>query len=144
VLAMRYRVNIPAVTSQVIAGEAILIHFDSGRYYTVEGSGAHIIAWLEEGRSLDDIVSAWATAGGESDTIRTAIDVFVRSLVDEGLLVARTDEPEAQAPGKTPRTAASAAFAQPSLVTYTDLEELLRLDPIHDVDEAGWPSPKVR
>jgi hypothetical protein len=23
---------------------------------------------------------------------------------------------------------------------YTDMEELLLLDPIHDVDETGWPN----
>lgn len=142
---MRYRVNTPAVASQVIAGEAILIHFDSGKYYTVEGSGADIIAWLEEGRSTEEIVSAWAPADGEPGAIQAAVDVFVRSLVDENLLVARTDEalearlPENQPPG----LAASSAFVRPLLVTYTDLEELLRLDPIHDVDDAGWPSPKV-
>lgn len=142
---MRYRVNTPAVASQVIAGEAILIHFDSGRYYTVEGSGADIIAWLEEGRSTDEIVSAWAPAGGEPGTIQAVVDVFVRSLVDEGLLVARTDAVlEAGLPANQPSgLAASSAFVRPLLVTYTDLEELLRLDPIHDVDDAGWPSPKV-
>jgi hypothetical protein len=26
---------------------------------------------------------------------------------------------------------------------YTDMQDLLLLDPIHEVDAAGWPSTKV-
>jgi hypothetical protein len=29
------------------------------------------------------------------------------------------------------------------LERYTDMQELLLLDPIHDVDESGWPHRKV-
>ena len=35
-------------------------------------------------------------------------------------------------------------FQAPSLQKYTDMEEMLALDPIHEVDEEmGWPSAKV-
>jgi len=34
-------------------------------------------------------------------------------------------------------------FSAPVLNAYTDMEELLLLDPIHDVDQAGWPMPKA-
>jgi hypothetical protein len=136
---MRYRVNTPAVASQVIGGEAMLIHFDSGRYYAVEGSGADVIAWLEQGLSIDQIISAWDQTGAGRDAIAGTIERFVRSLLDEGLLVALADGPPPAAAGPTAR----AAFVAPALATYTDLEDLLRLDPIHDVDDAGWPVPKV-
>ena len=33
------------------------------------------------------------------------------------------------------------SFNPPSLNKYSDMQELLLLDPIHDVDEAGWPKP---
>jgi hypothetical protein len=28
------------------------------------------------------------------------------------------------------------------LNVYSDMQDLLTLDPIHDVDAAGWPMPK--
>jgi hypothetical protein len=31
------------------------------------------------------------------------------------------------------------AYSPPKLEIYTDLHDLLLLDPIHDFDEAGWP-----
>jgi hypothetical protein len=35
---------------------------------------------------------------------------------------------------------AESAFVAPTLNTYTDLQDFLLADPLHDVDEqAGWP-----
>jgi hypothetical protein len=36
---------------------------------------------------------------------------------------------------------AKPSFNPPLLNKYSDMQELLLLDPIHDVDEAGWPKP---
>ena len=33
-------------------------------------------------------------------------------------------------------------YAAPKLATYSDLQDLLLLDPIHDVDETGWPAAR--
>ncbi len=33
-------------------------------------------------------------------------------------------------------------FQIPVLDVYSDMQDLLLLDPIHDVDETGWPTPK--
>jgi hypothetical protein len=34
-------------------------------------------------------------------------------------------------------------FEMPKLSKYTDMEDLLALDPIHEVDEMGWPNAKL-
>jgi len=31
------------------------------------------------------------------------------------------------------------AYAPPVLETFSDMQDLLLLDPIHEVDDAGWP-----
>jgi hypothetical protein len=31
----------------------------------------------------------------------------------------------------------------PELSIYEDMQDLLQLDPIHDVDETGWPARKL-
>jgi hypothetical protein len=138
-MTMRYRVNVPAVASQTMAGEAILIHFDSGRYYSAEGAGADVIALIERGRTIGEVVDALAAATGEGrQAVEAAVAPFVGELCAEGLLVpAEAGEISSAAPALGTR------FAAPRLVTYTDLEDLLRLDPIHDVDDAGWPIAKV-
>jgi hypothetical protein len=32
------------------------------------------------------------------------------------------------------------SFTHPQLQKYTDMQELLLLDPIHEVEESGWPA----
>ena len=38
-----------------------------------------------------------------------------------------------------PALAAKKPYTAPAVQKYDDLEDLLLLDPIHEVDEAGWP-----
>jgi hypothetical protein len=32
-------------------------------------------------------------------------------------------------------------YAAPELAKYDDVEEMMLLDPVHDVSDAGWPQP---
>ena len=43
----RFRLNTPAVASRVIDGEAILIHFETGCYYSTDALGAKLLTLLE-------------------------------------------------------------------------------------------------
>ena len=49
--------------------------------------------------------------------------------------------PDAQFEDLIDSTGEKLPFEAPVLYTYTDMAELLLLDPIHDVDETGWPKP---
>ena len=52
-----YGVNPKKVVHQTIDGEAIIIHFDTGIYYSLAGAGAEIWALLAAGQSIDEIVA---------------------------------------------------------------------------------------
>jgi hypothetical protein len=36
----------------------------------------------------------------------------------------------------------SKTFEPPLLEKYTDMQDLVLLDPVHEVDSTGWPAPK--
>jgi hypothetical protein len=38
--------------------------------------------------------------------------------------------------------AVNAPFTPPALTKFTDMQDLLLLDPIHDVGSGGWPAKK--
>jgi hypothetical protein len=61
---------------------------------------------------------------------------FVAELAAEELVVAA---PAAEAASET---AAPAPYAKPELNKYTDMQQLLLADPLHEVEEAGWPRTK--
>ena len=72
--------------------------------------------------------------------VERAIAGFVSQLLDEGLLVESADTGSAEGA----EIVAGGTFETPVLSKYTDMQELLLLDPIHDIDPSvGWPFPKA-
>jgi hypothetical protein len=67
----------------------------------------------------------------------TDVDALLSELRGYNLLIPdateRTGQPELNG-------AAPGAYEAPKLSAYTDMQELLLLDPIHEVDESGWPN----
>ena len=145
-----YQVNRPDVVMESFEGEVILVHMKSGNYYSLQGSAPLIWDFIDHGHSLEEITEQMAASlntnghrGGEEE-IRGSIEKLVEELVAEALVV-----PVASAslttPGETSGMVKShGPFLPPVLERYTDMQELLLLDPIHDVDETGWPHRKVQ
>ncbi len=145
-MALRtYGVNAPLVATEKLDKEVMVVHLAKGNYYSLTGTGAAIWDLLASGRSEAAIASVMAdTYTGEPAAIRQSIERFVSELCAEELLVVSdrvsTDTAE------SPALAAAAdrpQFAAPQLDKYTDMQELLLIDPIHEVnDDHGWPKMK--
>ena len=115
--------NIPTsrVISEVLDGEAIIIDSMSGAYFTLDVDGTVIWEKLQSGaNSVDALCTATGLAADRVSDV-------VTELISAGLLEGGPVSPPAT--GQSPTV----------LTKYTDMEELLLLDPIHDVDSAGWP-----
>jgi hypothetical protein len=99
---------------------------------------------IDRGSSVEDIGNHLvARHAGDEEEVRRSTQNLVEELVAESLIV-----PDASAsPGASTDTTSTAEpltpFVRPVLERYTDMQELLLLDPIHDVDETGWPRRKV-
>ncbi|HEY3812802.1 MAG TPA: PqqD family protein [Caulobacteraceae bacterium] len=135
-----YRVCAPAVVSEVIDGEAIIMDLRSGHYFSADGSGALVWQAVADGCGRAAIL-AWATEAfdAEPERVSADIDAFLAQLTEHGLVEAK----DADAGTPAPAPVARGAYRTPTLAVYTDMQDLLLLDPIHDVDEAGWPTRKV-
>jgi hypothetical protein len=120
------------VVSETIDGEVVAIDLESGRYYSLEGPAARAWEAIQAGQDLDGIVAAVAAeASMEADDARADVAAFIAELEAEGLLL-DGDGPasSAEGPGRVRLV----------LHRYTDMQDLIVLDPIHDVDETGWPN----
>ena len=143
--AARYRICTPRVAHQTIDGETVIIDFDTGAYFSTARTGAALWDQLAGGATEDDLIAAATRQyAGANDLIAGSIRDFVRLLERETLIApsaeaAPSDAAEARqtapAPGAEPP-----AFEPPTLHKYTDMADLLLLDPIHEVDESGWPT----
>jgi hypothetical protein len=139
-----YRIEAASVVSDVIDGEAVMLHRGSGDYFSTDGVGCLIWQWIEEGRSRGrmegDLEARFAA---DPAAIATALDSFIADLLshelvqEAGAAVEPEDAPSGTWPGDR------VAFSPPVLNIYSDIRNLLLLDPIHDVaEESGWPVPK--
>lgn len=131
------RVNAPTAACQVIDGEAVLIHFDTGGYFSSLGSGGEIIRLLELGQTVEQTIALLSERYAfASAQIESSVRAFVDELVEEQLFVPGQGE---RAPAHVELRLDALDFTPPKLEKYRELEDLLKLDPIHDVDPAGWP-----
>jgi hypothetical protein len=131
--------NTPGITSELFDDEVVIVNFESGRYHSLQGSGRLIWQWLEAPVTLDQILSRAATDfSGDREEIDRDIRDFVATLQAEGLIAAVASDAAARM-ATNDAASASIPFTPPLLNTFSDMQELLLLDPIHDVDEAGWP-----
>jgi hypothetical protein len=144
---MRFRVNSPQVISETIQGETIVIHLMTGTYYSLQNTAAD--AW--EG------IAASATAGEIAATLANRYDASVEEIEDgvaalvgqlraEDLIVEMEDA-DATASSYPARDAANGTarlpFQAPRLEKFTDMQDLVLLDPVHEVDPRGWPHAKA-
>ncbi len=142
----RVRVNTPDVMHETIDGEVIIINLSSGNYYSVRGSGADVwtLIGATPGASDDALASALAARYDCSPAeIKSSLQDFLAQLHVEGL-VAEVADPDAGAAAVGLELTASGPaepFTAPRLEKYTDLQDLVLLDPVHQVDQAGWPAP---
>ncbi len=135
-------VNTSHVVHETIDGEAILIHLGTGTYYSLDGVGAEVWGMLAAGADQDAVLAAAAQRyDGDPKEVQRGLSSLVGELLREGLLVQGDSQPTADSPrlpsGRVP-------FAVPVLNVYTDMQEFMLVDPLHDVDEAaGWPHAKT-
>ncbi len=143
---VRFRVKRPEVLYESFDDEIVIIDFVSGNYYSLAGSGAEIWHLVDDGADSGQIAEEMAARyDGAAPDIALAVQEFLARLERDGLIVPdeRGDHrlrwtPPQRKPGRE-----RPPFEPPNLQRYSDMQELLLLDPIHDVDEAGWPSVKT-
>ena len=142
------RINTPKIVHETIDGETVILNLDSGNYYSLDGIGANIWALVEKNVAMNGIIECISNGyDGVREEMEAAINTFIAQLMQEDLIMpdrtnvsGNPDWSNTQlntAPGEN-----VPGFVAPALNKYTDMQDLLLLDPIHEVDDAGWPERK--
>lgn len=126
------------VVLESFSDETVAVHLGTGRYFSIDLVGTEIVDLIQTGNDVGTIVSCLVTRyGAEERVVDDAVLEFVGRLAEEGLVRPAPDgHPSSAIPEAGPATP---QFTRPTLAVYSDMEDLLLLDPIHDVDETGWP-----
>jgi hypothetical protein len=106
----------PFIISDTIDDLVIVIHINSGAYYSLTKKSSDVWTKIEASEN-------------EFDEIEVR---YIKGFVDEQILMVQ----------ESLETIVPIEFSE--LATkYTDMEELFLGDPIHGVDEQGWPAIKL-
>ncbi|HUH98983.1 MAG TPA: PqqD family protein [Anaerolineales bacterium] len=135
-----FSIKRPDVVYETIDGETVIVNLENGVYYSLRNSGVDVWNLVEAGANLDELTDLIAGRYEASpEYIRKVIAELLTAFQQEGLVqVASTRQTISQAP-PSPAAGAKLKFDPPIFEKYSDLQELLLLDPIHEVDEEGWP-----
>ncbi len=142
----RFEICTPKIIHEIIDGEVVIANLDNGNYYSLENVAAYIWCLLEGSHTEDEVVEGVANRYGvDRKNVEASARSFIGELKKEELISAS----EAGKAGDTKEGCAGVEaseekldFEPPLLNKYTDMQDLLLLDPIHEVDETGWPTTK--
>jgi hypothetical protein len=143
-----FRVNNPQVVCEMIDGEVVIVHLEKGYYYSLLKTGAEVWSRIERRIDSDNLIQEMTQAyDGSAEEIATAIEEFLENLQREELIIADSTMESVNTDNNTKEILEitnKPRFEKPMLEKFTDMEDLLLLDPIHEVDvEAGWPNAKT-
>ncbi len=147
-LKMRsFSVRSNEVVSEVLDGEAVIMDLRSGHYFSARDVACIHWQMVAAGQSYGTILDSVQTVFDVTDAALTPhLDRFIDALLAHDLIKPHVDNETAlTAAGELDAVSGGSIkrpFTPPTLDVYTDMEDLLLLDPIHDVDDAGWPTRK--
>jgi hypothetical protein len=128
------------VISETLEGETVVINLDTGVYYSLGGTASEVWEAAVEGTALSELLAGLGSRyEGETAAVEASVHRFLDELEGDGLLRRTPGGPSAAA---APRPAAGdrLPFVPPTVQRFTDIQDLLLLDPIHEVDDSGWPN----
>jgi len=135
-----FRLNEPDVSAEDFNSAILAVNLKNGYYHSLSQSAVPIWRLLMEGCDISQIVQWLAPIYGcTPENLTPDVQKFVAGLEQAQLIVPAA---ETVAPAQAPAwlSVLTPPYFPPVLEIYTDMQELLLLDPIHDVDVRGWPN----
>jgi Coenzyme PQQ synthesis protein D (PqqD) len=139
ITTMRYAVNSAQVISEIVDGEAVMINLTTGNYYSLNESGSAVWALIESGAGTEEIVGRLAARYEAAENeLEEAVTRLLEELRHEELVVPGDQDGSAPTPASEWGGERS-PFEVPRLEKHSDMQDLILLDPVHEVGEQGWP-----
>lgn len=133
-----YIVDKRETISEVIDNDTVIVNLQTGCYYSLNATASFIWDMLKEGSDNDSIANNYKTvfnieyATASKDTANILSTLKNKSLINRTAEIADIETD----------FSFSIPYIEPVIEEFTDMQEMLLLDPIHEVSEDGWPYKK--
>lgn len=131
-----YALNEEKMFADITDGVAIVINSETGIYYGMDELGTAVFEQLIKGVSQEKILEALQSLPNAPEDVAAKLENFIADLRDKGLIISGDEHLE------------EVSFSAPeefsmTLSEYSDAQELLMADPIHEIKEdTGWTPEK--
>ena len=137
---MVLRLNRPKVICETFEDEVVAINLETGTYFGMCGTAKEVWSLIEGEVPVDGMVAHLAQRYTKPpQEVAADLELFTNSLLAHGIAAAEQTDGGAPAAGLE---GPAGSWEAPQLTAYEDMKDLLLLDPIHDVDQTGWPARK--
>jgi len=139
-----FEINQPRMIHETIDEETLVIDSETGVYFALPGSASVVLRLLATGKNIANVLAMVASLYETDEReIQPGIEAFVAGLLREEIIVPGDGASRNEVSGNDAVLAiAREPFQPPVLQKFDDLQQLMLLDPIHDVDDKGWPYRK--
>ena len=136
---MHYLVDERRIAHQTVDGEVIAIDFVNGAYFSMRATAGEIWQMLVANMALDAVIALYRENSPlPAETLVAEIQAFASELLAARLLQPN-DAPGTAQPALPAVVAQRKPYTPPQLEKFEDMADLIMLDPVHDVSDAGWP-----
>lgn len=120
--------------------EMIFLNLIKGVYYSLSRPGADAVIALTGAASIEQ-ATEWMLLRYDSDetSVSNIFHKITAELLGEELIIP-LEIPRSSSLPNAAEEIAKMPFIQYAFEKYQDVEDILKFDPVHDVDEQGWPS----
>ena len=118
--------------------EVIAIQLETGRYYNLLSTSAEIWSLLAEGTTIESLSRTFSKLFPGNESILIEIESFIQECTKAKLLLIDQEIKTELIDHKI--LTSLDTWVTPQLIEYSDLQDLILVDPIHDVKESGWPN----
>ena len=144
-----YRLNSPDVVYEIIEGDLIVLNLRKGDYFSFNTTGSFIFTHIIMGNTISLLEERLADKFKNLRKEELLLDInnFVEKLCRVELLLS-TDASSLKSTIEEAHTQSHSLlediseYLPPSFEQHTNLQDLLLLDPIHEVSEDGWPKQR--
>ena len=134
----RFRLIKERIAYKIFHDDVVIINLATSIYYSIGGLGPTVWQMLEAGWSVDEMAEALAARFDmAAETVRGDVEKLVSDLIDQALI---EPDPALSVHSDFEVNWAASAYAPVVLECYSDMQDLLALDPPHPdaaVSEAG-------
>jgi|KBSSwiStaDraftv2_1062776.scaffolds.fasta_scaffold1419758_1 hypothetical protein len=136
---MRYSIDARRISHERLGDEVIIINVTSGAYYAGSGTAADLWTLITQGASIEEAATLLAAVHGcdrqsALRDVKACLDVLVTRAV-----LQQDDRSNGREATLALPEIDRGPWVAPFFSEYLDMWDLIQLDPIHDVGDAGWP-----